>query len=287
MSTPEPTIERITPTMAKAWLDPAINHDNRKYRPTHAADLARDMAADRWTYNNDAIAFGVDGRLLNGQHRLSAIVITGKAQKMLVLRGLTDEDFKNMDGNLKRANHERIHIVNDYAQNHVICQAIRTFLYETCSHTGAISTGEIEEEYVKKDTAWAWIGEQAVGMTPKLKKAGIMAAFGIYRFLKPEKAAVFLDGYRTGIGLTEESPILKLRNMALIGGAEHTTYWRVVSVMRAHLQGRTIAQVYPASEDMVGNKNSSKLIEERSASRRKSAETRKKKRNGGSESGAA
>lgn len=288
MKKPVPTLEKITPTTAKSWLVPEINRDNRKYRPRHAADLAREMEAGRWTFNNDAICFGADGRLLNGQHRLHAIVISGKAQEMFVIRGMSDEDFKNMDGGgLKRANHERIHLVNDYPQNHIICQAIRMYLDMTKSRNGAISVGEIEDEFLKKDAAWTWVGKEAVGMTPKLKKAGIMAAFGVYRFVKDEKAAVFMDGYRSGIGLTEESPILKLRNMALIGDSDDTSYWRVMSLMRAHLQGRTIATVYPSAEDMVGNKNSNKLIEERKAQRIKSAETRKKKRNDqASESGA-
>lgn len=277
MKKPVPTVEKITPAIAKAWLDPAINHGNRRYRPHHAADLAREMTNGRWTYNNDAIAFGADGRLLNGQHRLNAIILSGKTLEMLVVRGLSDDDFKNMDGNLKRANHDRIHLVNEYTQNHLICQAIRTYLHETSGLHGAISVGEIETEFLMKDAAWTWIGEVGVGINAKLKKAGIMASLAIYRFVKPDMAGMFMDGYRTGGDLAADSPILKLRTMAMIGDWTDCTYWRVQSIMRAHLQRRPLAQVYPASEDMLGNKNSDKFVEARSNRGKKAAETRKKR----------
>ncbi len=288
MKKPVHALEKITPTTAKAWLVPDMQYDkNRTYQPHHAADLAREMTADRWTYSNDAICFHTDGRLLNGQHRLNAIVISGKAQEMFVIRGMTEEDFRNMDCGKRRQNHERLHLLNDRTQNRIVCQAIREFLRVSKRQHGVISSGEIDDEFLDKDAAWTWVGTEFVGMTPKLKKAGVQAAFGIYRFVNAEKAAVFMDGYRNGAGMTEESPILKLRNMALIGSYKDVEYWRVVTLMRAHLQNRVLKTVLAASEDMLGNKNPAKAVAARSVKSLKGAETLKKKRNGGSESGAA
>lgn len=282
MTKPVPTFEKITPAQAKAWLDdPKVNHSNRTLRQDHVRFLAKEMAEGRWEPNNDAICFAKDGRLLNGQHRLSAIVLSGKPQELFVIRGMDEESFKVMDGGgLVRANHERIHLVNEFTANHNICKAIRTFLYEVGTANHKISVGEIEDEFLKKSDAWTWIGTEAVGMNSRLKKASIMAAFGIYRHVKPEKAAIFLDGYKTGVGLTQESPIMKLRNMALLGDHRDTTYWNVMSVLRAHLQGRPLTKVYPASVDLDGNKNSADLIQERSQRSLKGAQTRKKRQQG-------
>lgn len=283
---PTSALEKVTPTQAATWLgDPKINHSNRTLRQDHVRFLAKEMIDGRWEPNNDAICFGKDGRLLNGQHRLHAIVLSGKPQEVFITRGLSDDAFKVMDAGLKRANHERIHLVNDFTQNHLICQAIRNFLYETGPRSNKISVGEIEDEYLKKADAWTWLGAEAVGMHARLKKAGIMAALGIYRYVKPEKAAVFLDGYRSGAGLSQDSPMLRLRNMAMTGDHQDCNYWRVVSLMRAHLQGRTISTIYPATEDMMGHENSVKLTQERTERAKKAAETRKKKQQNPSQGG--
>ncbi len=274
---PEQQVEKITPAIAKAWVtDPAVNTGNRTLRPDHVKFLAKEITEDRWEVTHNGVAFSKSGRLLDGQHRLHAIILANKAVDMFVARGLDENAFKVMDCGLKRANHDRIHLVNDYTQNHLVCVAIRNYLSETSIH-GAISVGEIEDEFLKKDEAWTWIGAEACGMNAKLKKAGIIAALGIYRYVKPEKAAVFLDGFRSGVGLTEESPILRLRTMAMVSDHRDCNYWRVVSLMRAHLQGRTIAMVHPAAEDMVGNTNTSKTVEKRSERGHKAAQTRKKK----------
>lgn len=98
----EPTPEYIlvTPQMAHAWL--AQNNANRNLRNYKVADYARDMRAGRWSYSNDGICISTDGRLLNGQHRLSAVIEAGVPVHLLVIQNMPVDSMINMDVGIVR-----------------------------------------------------------------------------------------------------------------------------------------------------------------------------------------
>jgi hypothetical protein len=86
------TIERITPAIAAAYLD-ASNTSNRPMRPQHVRALASDMQAGMWMLTHEPIAFASDGVLLDGQHRLAAIVQSNKSVEVAVARDCKRETF--------------------------------------------------------------------------------------------------------------------------------------------------------------------------------------------------
>ncbi len=146
--------------------------------------------------------------------------------------------------------------------------AIRAYLEECTTHThGSISVSEIEDEFLNKTEAWMWVGAECSDLQLRLRKAGVAAAFGIYHYVNPTKAQLFMAGYRDGVGLMMGSPMLKLRNEAMTGTARDVKYWRTQAIMRAHLNGKSLDRVFEASEDMLGNKNSIHLIRARTAAR--------------------
>ncbi len=68
---------QVTPKMAHTWL--ASNRSNRKLRESHVQYLAREMSSGHWRLTHQGIAFSEDGMLIDGQHRLAAIELSGKA----------------------------------------------------------------------------------------------------------------------------------------------------------------------------------------------------------------
>lgn len=99
---PEPnvTVERITPEKAREYL--GFNTHNRSLRPRVVTAYAADMAAGDWLWNGEGIKFAADGTLLDGQHRLAAIVQADVPIRMLVIRDLPDSTQETMDGGVKR-----------------------------------------------------------------------------------------------------------------------------------------------------------------------------------------
>lgn len=62
----------------------------RKLSMSVAAKYAADMKERRWGTDANPICFGKDGRLLNGQHRLTAVILSGVACMFLVLYDCED-----------------------------------------------------------------------------------------------------------------------------------------------------------------------------------------------------
>lgn len=91
----------ITPQMAKEWL--AHNTHNRRLSKRLVSLLARDMASGNWQLNGDAIRFNGDGMLIDGQHRLMAIVESGQKVKSLVITGLPKRVQETVDMGRKRS----------------------------------------------------------------------------------------------------------------------------------------------------------------------------------------
>src|SRR4051812_21983529 len=104
------TIEYVTPEIARRWLEDS-NNNNRTRRPSVVKQYAHDMSKDAFPYVPVAIMFGEDGTLGNGQHRLMAIIESGKAQWLLIARGCTKEQISNADVGLKRSLQDQAHFL--------------------------------------------------------------------------------------------------------------------------------------------------------------------------------
>ena len=90
----------MTPAMAKALL--LKNTNNRSLREHQTQYLARELKRDAWITNLDPIAVSTEGVLLNGQHRLSAIVRANKAAKVLFTDDADPSVFPVIDRGLGR-----------------------------------------------------------------------------------------------------------------------------------------------------------------------------------------
>ena len=72
----------ITPAMATAWLEK--NTHNRPLRQSVIVKYARDMKSGRWLRTHEAVAIDREGRIVDGQHRLCAIVLADVPVTMMV-----------------------------------------------------------------------------------------------------------------------------------------------------------------------------------------------------------
>lgn len=72
----------ITPELAEMFLK--NNHTNRRLRATHVDQFVRELQQGTFRTTHQGIAISKAGKLLDGQHRLSAIVKSGIAAMMVV-----------------------------------------------------------------------------------------------------------------------------------------------------------------------------------------------------------
>jgi hypothetical protein len=93
-------ITDVTPKMAIELL--AGNSQNRNLRPVYVKQLAEAMERGEWVLNGEPVQIAKDGLLLNGQHRLSAVVESGVTVQMVVIRGLSVSARRTMDMGTRR-----------------------------------------------------------------------------------------------------------------------------------------------------------------------------------------
>lgn len=80
-------IENITPEMARHYLTKNTNNF-RKVKNRVVMQYANDMKAGKWVLNGEGIMFSKDGSLINGQHRLKAIIQSGCTVPMMIIEGI-------------------------------------------------------------------------------------------------------------------------------------------------------------------------------------------------------
>jgi len=102
--------QTITPEQASDLL---ANHNpsNRRLDVRHATFLAQEM--ERGTFrpdNGDSIRIDTNGDILDGQHRLAAIVKAGRPVEMLVAKNVDRETFATIDTGKRRTVHDVVGI---------------------------------------------------------------------------------------------------------------------------------------------------------------------------------
>jgi hypothetical protein len=110
---------KITPQTAKDWLEE--NTCNRKLRPQYVKKLAAEILAGKWIITGDAIRFS-ENRLIDGQHRLHAIVEAGVDVETVVMFDLPDEAFDRIDQNKTRTAADIL--LSHGVQNPTACNSI-------------------------------------------------------------------------------------------------------------------------------------------------------------------
>lgn len=111
----------ITPEVAARMLE--NNPSNRNIKRDHVAAIARDMTAGRWQINGDAIRLNGDGSLIDGQHRLSACVLSGVPFQTVVITGLSHDVRATIDGGAKRRHGDRLAMLGVHNANTVSAAA--------------------------------------------------------------------------------------------------------------------------------------------------------------------
>ena len=97
----------ITPGDATALL--TLNRENREFRPTVVKSYTEAMKRGEWTRTHQGIGISKTGRLIDGQHRLMAITQSGVTLDMLIVTGLDDVVFKDIDVHSKRSLSDAFH----------------------------------------------------------------------------------------------------------------------------------------------------------------------------------
>ena len=162
----------VTPELAKFWLDNCNTHNQNisQSRVQLYTDL---MLSGRWTYNGEPIQFDKHGVLLNGQHRLLAMVLSNTTQTFLVVKGLERATQLTMDQGTRRSPQSQLKLAGIVADS-TVAAAIRTFIrWEQGKFFGDQVRGKVSTVEV---VDWAAAHPELVLMLNELSASGVRRA---------------------------------------------------------------------------------------------------------------
>lgn len=95
------SVEEFTPERAKSVLE-TQNKKNRKIQDKTVRGYVHDMKNGKWLITGDPLKFDTSDYMIDGQHRLSAVVHSGVTVNFAVIRGLEPEAQDVIDTGRRR-----------------------------------------------------------------------------------------------------------------------------------------------------------------------------------------
>lgn len=255
-------ISQVLPTSAYEWITvekaQALlerNHCNRRYRPKTAAKYARDMAAGKWIITHEGIGIDVDGNVLDGQHRLNAVILSEKPQFFLVARNLPREAKVAVDQGIPRSLDDVLNSDGIPASKREvgICKMILGPGPFRFTRAEATDLFKRHADVIRATSAMFYTSKW------KLTQVSVMAPFARARYTCDPKelsrfVRVLIEGHYQN---NDESPALALRDFLkekvqkTCGGAsKREIYFKTERALFAFLNGERLGRLHAATHEM-------------------------------------
>jgi hypothetical protein len=245
--------EWITPEKAKAYLENNFGR-NRSLKPRSFARLCEALRSGHFYPIHQAIAFDEDDKLVDGQHRLSAIVETGVATWLIVAYGVRREHLSAIDRGKARSDADQIRATTDMDIGHVhVAIAKAMWIGIDSSRLRAeMSDYDTQQFLIRHFDAIMFVakGSRKKGLTAMVR--GMIAK--AYYHADQAKLVRFMEVLSTGDVMgPNESAATRLRDysreLSRTGTHRMSIARRTISALSAFLEDRPLSKLYEASVD--------------------------------------
>jgi hypothetical protein len=215
-------VRTVTPEEAGRLL--SSNTCNRSLKKSHVQYFEAQLQRDEMQLTHQGIAISKSGKLLDGQHRLTAIVNSGITVELLVATDLPDESFAVLDTGVTRSAADALS-VEGVANYSLTAAAIRSCIcYEKMSNSvwnGAVAkklstASAVLDRYRLEPSEWDWAGQVAKRNTLTRilvpASAAALAYLAVRAGYSKEYVESFMRRLCHGADLSSTSPILAYRN---------------------------------------------------------------------------
>lgn len=240
----------ITPTMARELL--LANGSNRKLRPNNVDMLAREIRNGRWQLTHQGIALDKDGAILDGQHRLAAIIKADAPVEIMVTRNVPHGAILGVDAGANRTFSDRVHFEGaSYSKAQAAMARIIAF---GAGDTTVRSYGEITDLIEQHYEALMFARPTAAGSH---KPAAVYAVIARAWYSQDrDRLAAFKDVFQLGTASgPEDWAALRLRDHCYSARAGGTTvrkelYGRAETACWLFLNRRPATRLYQAPMEL-------------------------------------
>jgi hypothetical protein len=245
-------VVNITSQVAKKYL--ATNTHNRNLSGSRVDTYATDMLVDKWHLTHQGLAFDTEGVLMDGQHRLNAVIlaqeIAGDEKKisipMLVTWGVKREAMISIDGMLVRKVGDQLHLFDNLENGRKYESGSRVILYlERREYGGKLSVDMARDIVRRHKQGLEW----SIGTCTRnpVARAPVFGALAYAYPTDPERVNAFTlmlrDG--TGEGWNKGHPAHTLREYLIrtdVGNHRDRNILTVVTLraLMAYLKGQPL-----------------------------------------------
>lgn len=216
---PEVAVERVSPTLARQLL--AVNQRNRSLRSPRVTQLAESMRRGEWELNGETIKIAEDGTLLDGQHRLQAVVESGVTIEALLMRNLPREAQDTVDTGRRRRLADVL-AIEGFPDSHALGAAVSIlFRYRNgtridYSHKNAPTPRQALDLLAEEPDLIESV-RVARRLTKKVRgPIGVFSALHyVFSEVDPDATDEFFERLIDGNELQKGDPVLQLRDQLL------------------------------------------------------------------------
>lgn len=261
----------VTPRMAEEIL--SRNTRNRPLRAGVVERYARDMAAKKWKHNAMPIRIARDGTLMDGQHRLWAVIESNTPTDMILLDGLPEDAIDSIDNGAARG-YSDYRSIRAKAEGRALnypneFQATLRWIYWYETSWPALSRGrvgakigtfaELDEIAERYPNLPDYIGDAkaAIAKTRIIRQSTLSFVYAMAAESDAEKAAGWLDVLARGVTDQPDHPALALRERmisAKVNREKLDPMHELVFVIKswnAYAQGQGLRAVRWIGDEMV------------------------------------
>ena len=233
-----PKIVKIGPEDAMAMLE--MNGANRPLNDQHVKRIARQIADGKWKFNGDTIKIAVSNDILDGQHRLWAIIEAKAAVETIVVRGIEPDAFATIDTLRKpRSGSDVLALLGASRQRSTISVALQwlTRWQRKCLETyrapqNRVENSDIEQAY--RDNPGIVRAAEATTRLRGLANPGIIAFFYfVLTNRNPDLAERMLHTLENPAGVGINDPFFRLRSYFTSDKARKDPLTTIVYLIKA------------------------------------------------------
>lgn len=251
----------VTPELAKKWLEERNLH-NRTMKKANLKFIKNQMLSGEFkSQNGQSIVFSINNLLLDGQHRLQAMVETGKSYWFTVVTGVPDDYFTTIDNGTKRTTGDAFDVKGvKYAAG---VSAAVTFYLKFKKSPSNISSGIAAYGLNAKDSLVEYdknpelfqnlytLGlafNKRMGILQPSQIAGLMA-YTILESVNGQRAeAEFWTPLFTGENMSQQITLLRNKLISTLGQVTNKTHlivkltW-IINTFNNHFSGKTVTSI--------------------------------------------
>lgn len=238
----------VTPEMAQRWL--MKNNFNRPLKPRLVDNYVRQIESGNWRRTHQGIAFDEEGVVLDGQHRLHAIIRSGQSVPMLIFLNENQSAHESIDGGKTRTLLDvvRLELLDDTIKGKHLTVLKAMWAGRFCKNQNHLSATEVISMYRRYHLAVRFAVDMLENHVTNDTTVMAVVARAVFSVSK-DKLLEFCNILRTGVSDHPSAKlVIEFRNwLVRLQDRQEATrreiYKRAETVLMAFLNNETTCEL--------------------------------------------